>query len=131
MTPERKIARGSVATNVTDARAHVTEAELELDVGLDPAAVGAAVTVELCGHWQHEGPCRWPHNSAIDAVRHPVGFRTLFVADDAEAEAVRLRVEAALRGADAWRVVALRSREIDESERALACRLLSGPRAGG
>jgi hypothetical protein len=115
---------------VTGTRALVIEAELELDVGLDPAAVGAAVTVELCGHWEHDGPCRWPHNSAIDAGRHPVGFRTLFVADDAEAEAVRLRVEAVLRGADAWRVVALRSREINESERALAARLLAGPRAG-
>jgi hypothetical protein len=116
---------------VTDARAHVIEAELELDVGLDPAAVGAAVTVELCGHWEHDGPCRWPHNSAIDAGRDPVGFRTLVVGDDAEAEGVRLRVEAALRGATAWRVVALRSREVDESERALAGRLLSGPRARG
>jgi hypothetical protein len=116
---------------VTDTRALVIEAELELDVGLDPAAVGAAVTVELCGHWEHDGPCRWPHNSAIDAGGHPVGFRTLIVADDAEAEAVLLRVEAVLRGANAWRVVALRLREINESERALAGLLLSGPRAGG
>lgn len=115
---------------MTVARAHVIEAELELDSGLDPAAVGAAVTVELCGHWEHDGPCRWPHNSAIDAGHAPVGFRTLFVADEAKAEVVRNRVEAALRGANAWRVVALRWREVSESERALARRLLSGPRAG-
>ena len=114
---------------MTDTRALVIEAELELDVGLDPAAVGAAVTVELCGHWEHDGPCRWPHNSAIDAGGHPVGFRTLIVADDAEAEAVLLRVEAVLRGANAWRVVALRLREINESERALAGLLLCRARA--
>jgi len=47
--------------------AYVLEARLELDDGLDPAAVGAAVTVELCGHWEHAGPCRWPHNSEIAA----------------------------------------------------------------
>ena len=29
----------------------------------DPAALGAAVTVALCGHWEHDGPCRWPHHT--------------------------------------------------------------------
>jgi hypothetical protein len=33
---------------VTDADAFVVEAELVLPEGVDPAAVGAAVTVELC-----------------------------------------------------------------------------------
>lgn len=27
----------------------------------EPAALGGAVTVALCGHWEHEGPCRWSH----------------------------------------------------------------------
>jgi pyrimidine deaminase RibD-like protein len=112
---------------VTAARVHVVEAELELSDGLDPAAVGAAVTVELCGHWEHEGPCRWPHNSAIDGAR----FRTLFVAVDDEAAAVRERIASALRGAGAWRVVVLRDRPVAGTERALAGRLLSGPRAKG
>jgi hypothetical protein len=116
---------------VTGVRAHVIEAELELADGLDAAAVGAAVTVELCGHWEHDGPCRWPHNSAIDTARAPAGFRTLFVAGDAEAQEVGARVEAALRGARAWRVVALRTRGVQQSEQALAGRLLSGPRAVG
>lgn len=99
--------------------------------GLDPAAVGAAVTVELCGHWDHDGACRWPHNSAIDAGREPARLRTLFVADPAESAAVRERIEATLRGATAWRVVSIRSRAVAEDERALAERLLGGPRAGG
>ena len=32
-------------------------------VGLDGdlAALGGAVTTALCGHWEHDGPCRWPH----------------------------------------------------------------------
>jgi hypothetical protein len=46
--------------------AFVVEAALALTEGCDSAAVGGAVTVELCGSWDHEGPCRWPHNSAID-----------------------------------------------------------------
>lgn len=107
----------------------VVEAELELDEGFDPAAVGAAVTTELCGHWEHEGPCRWPHNSAIDAERAPARFRTLFVADEAEAEHVRKRVETVLGDESGWRLVAVRERGVTDSERPLVERLLSGPRA--
>jgi hypothetical protein len=109
--------------------AYVVEADLVLADGVDPAAVGAAVTVELCGHWEHDGACRWPHNSAIDAAREPARVRTLFVADTAEAAPVRARIEAALRGATAWRVLSMRSRPVAEDERALAERLCSGPRA--
>ncbi len=50
---------------MSEVKAYVAEAEIVLNEGCDPAAVGAAVTVELCGHWEHEGACRWPHNSAI------------------------------------------------------------------
>ena len=40
------------------------------------------------------------------------------------------RIEMTLRGASAWRVVALRSRPVAAAERPLAERLLAGPRAG-
>lgn len=110
------------------ARSFVVEAEITLGDGLDPAAVGAVVTVELCGHWEHEGPCRWPHNSAIDATRDPARFRTLFVAGESEEPRVRARIEASLRGAEAWRVVSIRTRPVAERERALAERLVTGPR---
>jgi len=111
--------------------AFVVEADLVLSDGLDPAAVGAAVTVELCGHWEHDGPCRWPHNSATDAARAPARLRTVFAADDDEAPEVRRRIEHALRGASAWHVVALGGRPVAEHERALAERLRTGPRAPG
>ena len=48
------------------------------------AAVGAAVTTALCGHWEHEGPCRWPHNNAIQQKGATFLFRTLFVAPASE-----------------------------------------------
>jgi hypothetical protein len=120
-----------VWATVTGSGAFVVEAELELSEGVDPASVGAAVTVELCGDWKHEGACRWPHNSAIDAERAPARFRTLFVADEAEAPVVRDRVESALRAAAGWRVLSVASRLAAESERALAERLLAGPRLAG
>ncbi len=28
-------------------------------------AFGAAVTQRLCGHWEHEGACRWPHRTDL------------------------------------------------------------------
>jgi hypothetical protein len=81
--------------------AYVVEAQLVLADGIEPAGVGAAVTTALCGHWEHEGACLWPHNSSIDAACVPARFRTLFVADAADAAAVRDQIEATLRGAGA------------------------------
>lgn len=109
----------------------MVEAELALRDEVDPAAVGAAVTVELCGHWEHEGPCRWPHNSAIDAKRDPARFRTLFVADQVDAPVVRNRIYRLLRSGPEWRLVSVFSRGVAEGERALAERLLAGPRLAG
>ena len=110
------------------ARAFVLEAVIALGE-CDPAAVGAAVTIELCGHWEHEGACRWPHNSAIETDTAPALLRTLFVADESEERGVRERIEASLRSAEAWRVVSVRSRPVAGHERALAERLLAGPRS--
>jgi len=114
---------------VTAVRAHVVEAELVLADDLDPAAVGAAVTAELCGHWEHEGPCRWAHNTAIETRREPARVRTLFVAAEDESAGVRERIERVLRDATAWEVVSIRERPVAGAERDLAERLRSGPRA--
>lgn len=105
------------------------EAELLLGEDTDPAAPGAAVTVALCGHWEHEGPCRWPHNNAIDADHVPARFRTLFVADAIEEQAIRELIVHALTGAEGWSVATNGARAVGASERALAGRLSRGPSA--
>ena len=43
----------------------VQEATVDLADGADPRAVGGAITVALCGHWDHEPPCHWPHHTDI------------------------------------------------------------------
>jgi hypothetical protein len=42
-------------------RTFVQCATVELEAAADPAAPGGAVTLALCGSWDHAGPCRWPH----------------------------------------------------------------------
>jgi hypothetical protein len=102
---------------------YVLEAELQLGTDCDPRAPGGAVTVELCGSWEHEGACRWPHNSDIDSSRSPALFRTLFVANEDDAHEVRRRIEQALRSASEWEVLSVRERAVAPDEQALAARL--------
>lgn len=109
--------------------AYVVEAEVQLDDGCDPAALGAAVTLELCGAIEHKGPCRWPHNSEIDTAASPVLFRTLYSCEVQDEVDVRMQIEASLRAGDGWHVLSVRPRDIARSERALAQRLRGGPRA--
>jgi hypothetical protein len=83
--------------------------------GGDPRAIGGAVTTALCGHWEHDGPCRWPHHTAtipIGSGRRAVTTR--FDCSESEEAEVRAQIAAALaagslKGPDgratAWSVV--------------------------
>jgi hypothetical protein len=110
---------------MSGASAFVVEAELVLGPETDPAAIGAAVTVELCGHWEHEGACRWPHNNAVDTERDPTRFRTLYIAAQPEAAMVGERIDAALRQGPGWRVLSVSARPPATDELALARRLMA------
>jgi len=103
--------------------AFVHEAELRVDEGSDPAAVGAAVTVALCGHWDHAGPCRWPHNNEILPLGSGARFRTLFVAPASDEAEVRERIERSLRDGRGWEVLRTRPRPVSAAEAPLAQRL--------
>jgi hypothetical protein len=45
--------------SVRKAKQFVAEAEITLNGRSDPAAVGASVSSELRGHWEHAERCRW------------------------------------------------------------------------
>ena len=79
----------------TETGAFVVAADLALEDGVDPASVGAAVTMEPRGDWAAR-PCRWPHNNEIEVGRAAARFGTLFVADQYEEPAIRTRIEDAL-----------------------------------
>ena len=104
----------------------VVRAEVVLSPGTDDAALGAAVTVALCGHWEHDGPCRWPHHNALVAEVSPARFRTVVVCNDADDREVRRRIESALLGGDAWRVLSVAAGAPSETEAALGERLARG-----
>ena len=98
----------------------------------DSAATGAAITVALCGSWQHELPCPLaPHHTSVvpgDAVI----VRTVFAVDPAREGEVRVRIEAALahgelrgpNGITTWQVLGSGPASIADSEAALAASLL-------
>jgi hypothetical protein len=62
----------------------------------DPAALGGAVTVGLCGHWEHEGACRWPHHTATQPDGDTVVVTVRFDAPDPEVWHVQGLIEQAL-----------------------------------
>jgi hypothetical protein len=108
---------------VEDRHALAVDVELVLNPGEDSRAPGAEVTVALCGHWQHNGPCRWPHNSRIHTGADAARLRTVVVVpDDERSQIVRL-IELALRADDRWSVLAFATGPITDAEQPLAARL--------
>ena len=106
--------------------AFVHEAALRLGANTDPRVPGAAVTTELCGHWEHQGGCRWPHDNEIWPADVTI-FRTIFVASAAEADEVHTRIELALRLGNEWIVITSGRRPLEADEQALAGRLAGTP----
>ncbi len=65
--------------------------------GGDPAAVGAAVTVALCGHREHEPPCPLaPHNTSARPEDGALAVRVLFACEPADEPRARELIESAL-----------------------------------
>ena len=73
------------------------EAVLVMAAEHDERALGAAITVELCGHWVHEPPCPLaPHHTATERRDERVYLRVLFAVDGEQEAEVRRRIDSAL-----------------------------------
>jgi hypothetical protein len=116
------------------------DAVLVMEPGGDPGAPGAAITVALCGHWDHEPPCPLaPHHTAVSRRGDEVCLRVLFAAEpDVEAE-VRRRIETALTGpapsapdgrATRWRLLSSRPGVVRPEETDHARRILVDAKPG-
>jgi len=108
-------------------KSFVHTASLRLSPGVDPAAIGAAVTTELCGSVKHEGECRWPHHTTLELHGDTAVVRTVFVAPESEERVVRIRIRAALRSSDDWSVTSDRTGSLQPGESSLAKRMKRGP----
>jgi hypothetical protein len=115
------------------ARPAVHRAVLALSPGADRAAPGGAVTVALCGSWEHPPPCPLaPHHTAAHRSGEEVRLRILFAAEPDDEQQVRAAIaEALARGAGdrpdggrtTWRLVSAAASEVRPEEREHAVRL--------
>ena len=62
----------------------------------EPAALGGAVTVALCGHWEHDGDCRWPHHTAVTVEGGDHVVTVGFDALDTDVDEVRRQIREGL-----------------------------------
>jgi hypothetical protein len=99
-------------------------------------APGAAITIALCGHWDHEPPCPLaPHHSQATRDGDTVHVRTLFAVEPSQADVVRQRIDEALRagqlsGPDGvttqWELRRSEAADVSAQEAAHAQRLTQG-----
>ena len=117
-----------------DGAAFAIDAEVTLEPGGEADAVGASVTSELCGSWNHDGPCRWPHNTrVVGRDGAAVRTRTVIVAATHDQAEVLDRTRQALesgrivpdsgRDSARWRLVRADAGTIEQDEHDLARRL--------
>jgi hypothetical protein len=78
-------------------QAFVHDAVVTMEAGGDARAPGGAITVALCGHWDHEPPCPLaPHSTDAQRSGDQVRLRVLFAADPTAEAEVRRRIDGAL-----------------------------------
>ena len=100
------------------------DAVLAMEGEQDVQAPGGAITVALCGSWEHEPPCPLaPHHTAAERDGDVVRLRVLFAAEPADEPEVRRRIADALVAG--WRVISegpgeVRSDETDHGRRLAA-----------
>lgn len=114
-------------------RTYVHEAVLVMHPEADLQAPGAAITVELCGHWEHPPPCPLAaHHTRSEQVGDRVVLRTLFATEPAAEQVVRDRIDLALtagqtHGPDGavthWRLHSSRRSDLTAEEAGHAQRL--------
>jgi hypothetical protein len=117
-------------------RAFAHDAVVTLGPGGDERAPGGAITVALCGGWEHPPPCPLaPHHTAAERSDDEVRLRVLFAAEDGDERWVRRVVDEALArgwGVDphgvgsTWRLVSSAPSEVRAEEAAHAERLVAG-----
>lgn len=78
-------------------QAFAHNAVLKMPPSADIRAPGGAITVALCGHWEHEPPCPLAaHHTGATRTGDEVHLRVLFAVEPDHEAAVRARLTVAL-----------------------------------
>ncbi|SNT00402.1 hypothetical protein SAMN04488107_4617 [Geodermatophilus saharensis] len=109
------------------------DAVLSMGAGADERAPGGAITVALCGSWEHEPPCPLaPHHTRAQRAGDEVRLRVLFAAEPDDEQRVRATIDDALAagtgttpegGTVSWRLVGTWPSEVRPEELEHAGRL--------
>jgi len=79
--------------------AYAHDAVVHMERDADMSILGAAVTVALCGRWEHDPPCPLaPHHSRAERFSDVVRVRILFAAEPEWEAEVRRLITAVLSG---------------------------------
>jgi hypothetical protein len=115
-------------------QAYAHDAVVVMDQGSDDRAPGGAITLALCGTWEHNPPCPLAaHHTAVETRGDELHLRVLYATAPHRVADVRERIEAALTaggstGPDGrisrWRLVRSGCATLEERERPHARRLL-------
>jgi hypothetical protein len=111
-------------------------ATVEMSVDDDDGAPGAAITLALCGSWEHSPPCPLAaHHTQPTRDGRTVDLRVVFATEPEHQDEVRRRIDGALRGGAAtdpngvtshWALHGSKPGVLSQSERTQALRM-SGP----
>jgi hypothetical protein len=120
--------------------AYVHTAVLTMTADADECAPGAAITIALCGSWQHDPPCPLAaHHTGVVRDGPRLRLRVLFAAEPADERRVRDGVDAALAAGELsgpdgvrtrWRLATSGPGVIGEDEAAHAARLVAAAATG-
>lgn len=111
---------------------YVHAASLRMEPDADPAAPGAAITLELCGSWDHVPPCPLaPHHTSHERNGDAMELRIVFAAEPAQEGEVRRRIDKALAsgsltgpaGTTSWSLQGSNAAVLSGAERAHAKRI--------
>ena len=112
---------------------YVHTASLRMDPNADPGAPGAAITLELCGSWEHVPPCPLaPHHTSPERNGGAVDLRIVFAVEPTRESEVRGLIEKALAsgsltGPDGvttrWSVLGTKAGVLTAAERGQAKRI--------
>jgi hypothetical protein len=112
-------------------------AEVAIDGDGDHRAPGAAITLALCGSWDHDGWCPLaPHHTGTRGAGGRTHLDILFATEPAREAEVRDHIAAALGAGELtvpdgsttrWRLVAEHPRAVRPDESDHAARLVANP----